>query len=123
MSFGRWVLGAAAAGLALGAVSAQAAPLPFSPIDGRVSAQTVQFFYDDDPPPPVYYDAPPPRYYRNYPPPPPRGYYPPPPRAYYAPPPGRYGPPPPRYGNNNRGRPPEYYTKGEVRAWNRANGF
>ncbi|MDF2813726.1 MAG: hypothetical protein K0S56_4757, partial [Microvirga sp.] len=126
MSLGRWVLGAVA-GAVLGAAGAQAAPLPLVPMDGQRSVQTVQFFFDDEPPP-VYYDPPPRPYYRDYYPPPRRDYYPPPPRAYYAPPPGRYAPPPPRYAQprqpprNNQVAPQQLYTKGQVRAWNRANG-
>lgn len=123
MSLGRWVLGAVTVGVTLGAAGAQAGPLPLVPMGDQHSVQNVQFFFDD--PPPVYYDPPPRPYYRDYRPreyypPPPRAYYAPPPRAYYAPPPRRYGPPPPRYGNRQQ---QQLYTKGQVRAWNRANGF
>jgi hypothetical protein len=131
----RWVLGAVGAGLILSAGSAGAAPLALSPMVDD-SVQMVQFFFDEPPPPvyyappppPVYYEPPPPRYYDDYPP-PRRGYYP-PPGAYYGPPRGRGGPPPYRYAEPrvqprpaNPGRPPQIYTKQQVRAWNRANGF
>ncbi|MBF9232327.1 hypothetical protein [Microvirga alba] len=125
MTFGRWVLGAVVGGLALGAVSAQAAPLPLVAVDAPASAQTVQFFYYDDPPPVVYYEpAPPPRAYYGRP-----RYYPvpPPPAA-----PG-YGHRAPGYGFYDKEAAKEYmkdYRKAEkdihkerVRAWNRANGY
>ncbi|NIX77136.1 hypothetical protein [Microvirga terricola] len=130
MTFGKWVLGAVAGGLALGAVSAQAAPLPFVAVDAPASVQNVQFyFYAEDPPPPpvVYYDPPPPRYYA----PPPRYYRPappPPPTPFYG---REYGPP--RYGYYNKEAAKNYvkdYRRAEkeiykerVRAWNKANGF
>ncbi len=51
MNFGQWVLGAVAAGLALGAVHAQAAPMPRTAVEAAVSAQPVQFYFlYDDPP-------------------------------------------------------------------------
>ena len=135
MSLNRWVLGAVAAGFVLGTGSTQAAPLHLSPMTDS-SVQNVQFFFDDTPPPPVYYAPPPPPVYYDPPPRPyygdygrPRREYYPPPGAYYGPPRGRGGPPhryaeprfqPPRA---NPGRPPQVYTKQQVRAWNRANGF
>ena len=129
MNLNRWVLGAATAGFVLGAGSAQAAPLSLAPMNESL-VQTVQFFFEDEPPP-VYYDPPPRPYYRDYP--PQRDYYPAPRRDFYQPGP-YYGNrvrngPPPRYAQpsfqppRGRGRPPAYYTKDQVRAWNRANGF
>lgn len=121
MDFRKWVLGAVAAGLALGAAGAQAAPVPVTHAEAPASVQTVQFFYYDDPPPPVYYDPPPRRYYG-----PPPGYYrpPPPPRTYYG---------PPRYGYWDKEAAKDYVKdyrrtqkeiyKERVRAWNRANGY
>jgi hypothetical protein len=133
MSFNRWVLGAAAAGLIMGAGSVQAAPFGVSPM-GEDSVQTVQFFFDEPPPPPVYYAPPPPvyygppRYYNDYPP-PRRDYYPPRGGAYYGPPRG-YGPPPSRYAEPRFQQPRPVrpgsvpiMTKKQQRAWNRANGF
>jgi hypothetical protein len=134
MKLGKWVLGAVAAGLWLG--SAQAAPLPVAkaPVAGTSGIEKVQFFFDDDPPPPPRgYYAPPPAY--GYYDPPPRRYYDGPRREYYAPRPAYgYRAPPPAYGY--RGRPdgmrdiarqqrpdPRFYSKDQVRAWNRMNGF
>lgn len=125
MTFGKWVLGAVAGGLALGAVGAQAAPLPVVAVDAPASVQNVQFyFYADDPPPVVYYDPPPPRYYA----PPPRYYRPAPPPVYGG---GHYGPP--RYGYYDKEAAKDYVKdyrrtqkeihKERVRAWNRANGY
>ncbi len=139
MNFGQWVLGAVAAGLALGAVHAQAAPMPRTAVEAAVSAQPVQFYFlYDDPPPPAYYE----------PPPPPRYYYGPPPRRYDGPPPYRsYGPPrgyrpvpPPHAGSPRhdfRNRPearddrhPRKDRQRDVsqererkRSWNKVNGY
>ncbi len=132
----RWVLGAMGASLILGAGGAGAAPLALSPLADH-SVQNVQFFFDEPPPPvyyappppPVYYAPSPPPYYGDYAPLPRRGYYP-PAGAYYGPPRGRGGPPPYRYADPrvqprpaNPGGAPQIYTKQQVRAWNRANGF
>lgn len=150
MTFGRWVLGAVAGGLALGAVGAQAAPMPVVTAEVHSSVQTVQFYYDD--PPPVIYESPRRYYYDD---PPPRRYYDPPPRAYYEGPrrdwdqPRRYARPPgPGYTvptvPGRSGRPGEAVIydkeaakdymkdyrraqkeiyKEKSRAWNRANGY
>ncbi|MBZ6074732.1 hypothetical protein [Microvirga puerhi] len=114
----RWTLGAIAGALCLGAVSAQAAPIPFGAGDSPAIVHKAQFFYDgpdyyDPPPPPRYYGPPP--GYRRPPPPPPPGYYG-PPRGYY-----------------NREAAKEYMkdykraekemTKEQIRSWNRRNGF
>ena len=136
MGFNRWAVGAATAGFLLGAGSVQAAPLSLTPMNDSV-VETVQFFFDEPPPPvyyappppPVYYAPSPPPYYGDYAPLPRRGYYP-PAGAYYGPPRGRGGPPPYRYADPrvqprpaNPGGAPQIYTKQQVRAWNRANGF
>jgi hypothetical protein len=140
----RWVLGAVAAGLALGVAGAKAAPMPVATLDAPASVQEVQFFYHDNspPPPPVYYEPPPPpRYYYDR----PRYYderprYERPPRAYYAPRSPGYAVPTlsPRgrqgsaviydkeaakdYMRNYRQTQKEIY-KERSRAWNRANGY
>jgi len=116
MNFGQWVLGAVAGGLALGAVGAQAAPMPRTAMDAPASVHKVQFVYEEyyyDPPPPRYYAPPPPRYYRPAPPPP----------AFYPPPPG------PAYGFYDKDTTKAYRRaekeifKERARAWNRANGY
>ncbi|WP_230531111.1 hypothetical protein [Microvirga roseola] len=137
MKLAQWVLGAVAGGMALGAVSAQAAPIPFVETDAPASVQNVQFYYSYDPPPPppvYYYGPPPPRYYG----PPPRYYGPPPPR--FAPrPPGYAVPVPGRGGRERTGviydkeaakdymkeyrRNQKEIFKEKQRAWNRANGY
>ncbi len=133
MTFGRWALGAVAGGLALGAVGAQAAPMPLVTSEAPSSVQTVQFYYYGDPPP-VFYD-PPPVFYS----PPPRRYYGPPrerhwergppPRVQYAPPRAEYAQPRGRHGFRDREAPNDYRRaqremhKDRVRTWNRANGY
>jgi hypothetical protein len=120
MNIGRWVLGAVAGGLALGAVGAQAAPMPVTTAEIPASAQTVQFYYSEQPP--AYYG--PPR--RHYGPPRERWERRPPPAAAYYPP--RHG-----YGFYDREAAKDYVKdyrraqkeihKDRVRAWNRANGY
>jgi hypothetical protein len=117
MRLSKWILGAVAAGLWLGA--AQAAPFPASTAPAAVmpGVETVQYYYG--PPPRRYYG--PPRYR-------PRAYGPPPryygrryasPRAYYGPPRAYRQARPVRrsYG------PPRVYSKDQVRSWNRRHGF
>jgi hypothetical protein len=129
MTFGRWVLGAVAGGLVLGAVGAQAAPMPVMTSEAPASVQTVQFYYDN-PPPVVYYD------------PPPRRYYGPPRERYYGPPREHWEHRAPRSAYNRPGpyggfwdkedgkdyvkdyrRAQKDIYKERVRAWNRANGY
>lgn len=144
MNFGQWVLGAVAGALALGALGAQAAPIPRSPVDASASVHNVQFYYYyDEAPPPVYYAPPPHRYYDG---PRPRPYYEPrpayePPRTYGRPMSPGYAVPtlPDRKGRQGqmviydkeeakdyiksyRQNQKEIY-KEKQRAWNRANGF
>ena len=141
MICGRWVLGAAVAGLALGVAGAKAVPL--AALDAPASVQNVQFFYYDDPPPPppVYYYEPRPRYSYDR----PRYYddrprYDRPPRTYYAPRSPGYAVPTlsgrgrqgstviydkdaaKDYMRNYRQTQKEIY-KEKSRAWNRANGY
>jgi len=116
MMFGKWALGAVAAGFWLGA--AQAAPFPVAkaPADAMQWAETVQFYYDGQP-------------RRRYYAPPRRSYYVPPRQRYYAGPRRPYYAPRSTYGygyNPPRRRayaPPRFYTKDQVRAWNQRNGF
>jgi hypothetical protein len=145
MVCGRWVLGAAVAGLALGIAGAGAAPMPLAAPDAPASVQNVQFFYYDNPPPPppVYYDPPPatryyydrPRYFDDRP-----RYDRPSPRTYYAPRSPGYAVPTlsgrgrqgsaviydkdvaKDYMRNYRQTQKEIY-KEKARAWNRANGY
>lgn len=131
MTFGRWVLGAVAGGLALGAVGAQAAPMPVVTAEAMSSVQTVQFYYYDDPPP-VVYDAPRRYYYDDA---PPRRYYgpprerwehrPPPPRADYRPGPngGFWNKDAAKDAVKDYRRAQKEIYKERSRAWNRANGY
>ena len=133
MSFGRWVLGAVVGGLGLGAVGAQAAPLPVTAADRPAAVRQVQFFYFDDdvPPPPRYYrydDRPPaPRWYHDddRPPrphgPPPHDFRPPPPTAYYPPPP--YGKEAAKDYVKNYRQMQKQIVKEQARAWNEQHGF
>jgi hypothetical protein len=121
MKLSRFVFGAVAAGLWLGAAQAAPLPVPKAPVAATQGItqgiENVQYYYGG----------------------PPRRAYGPPRYRSYGPPPGRYygrydGPRRPSYGARpgygygygrpqRRAAPPQFYTKDQVRAWNRRNGL